>query len=484
MIKSPKGFFSSLPEVGFFLIILFVHSQRLFGDFWSDEIYSLNEFILVPISKTLTDYHVPNNHVFANLIANIYLKIIQIDSLGDLLYRPYLIRVVPFVFALGTYFYLYKIGRKFFSRSVALLSVGLLVFNLSYINFALQIRGYGLSAMLLIAIVYCIFEGFESKKSYVRLALLTSLLFYTTPSNLLFLLGIGLYLTCRFLIARKNKKQASIYPLLTFCVGIFFGLIFYAAIIEDVFFNKYTQRGESFRLPILIYYSYAIVKSLLWSKWVLVPFALVGAYFIKKNKSKETAQIILLIIICLVAAMIPFLLGIRAPIRVCSVLLPVTSLLLAITLDAFWTYVIKINTAYLVLGVLIYSMINLVYWNHYSRERIADENSKNLRSQDIYYQYYSYHYQPLREIVGFTKLYDCQISVIVYGCEPYGVTYYLDAENIPYSVLQHQELLCSPETKQPFYLITAGDKKIDGFRQRKINKDRSYHSIYLIEQIK
>lgn len=86
MIKSNKSIRYYLPEIGCFFIILLVHAQHLCADFWSDEIYSVKEFILVPITKTLTDYHVPNNHVFANLIDNIYLKVIQVHSLDQLLH--------------------------------------------------------------------------------------------------------------------------------------------------------------------------------------------------------------------------------------------------------------------------------------------------------------------------------------------------------------------------------------------------------------
>lgn len=484
MIKSNKSIRYYLPEVGCFFIILLVHAQHLCADFWSDEIYSMKEFILVPITKTLTDYHVPNNHVFANLIDNIYLKVIQVHSLDQLLHRPYLLRVVPFVFVFVTYFYLYKIGAKFFNRSVALLSAGLLVFNLSYINFSLQIRGYGLSAMLLIALIYYLFNALEGKKCTIGLVVTTALLFYTTPSNLLFLLGIGLFLGGKFLIDWKKNKILAVYPLLAFCGGIGLALLFYLVIIKDVFFNEYTVRGESFRSEILIYYVYAIVKSLLWSKWVLLPLGIVGAYFIKKNDHKASIKIALLLSICFVAGVLPFLLGIRAPIRVYSVLLPLSSLLLAVVLDAFWEAVVKKKQTFFVFGILLYSAINLAYWEYASSKKIALQNTQDQRSQNIYYQYYSFHYNPLKELQEFKKDYDASIPVIVNLCEPYGITYYLKAENIPYTLVVYQEKEGAVDTKKPFYLITAGDKTIGRFDQKKINKDGSYHSIYLIEPLR
>src|ERR1700733_8756601 len=61
----------------FFSILLISAVANLFfinNELWQDELYTLDHFVLVPISTTLSDYHSSNNHFVFNLIANIYLK--------------------------------------------------------------------------------------------------------------------------------------------------------------------------------------------------------------------------------------------------------------------------------------------------------------------------------------------------------------------------------------------------------------------------
>jgi hypothetical protein len=71
-------------------VLLLLFATVLFGwlvysfvnvDFWNDEIYTLKAFTFVPLHTTLTDYHAPNNHVFLNLVDNLYLRLLGINTL-------------------------------------------------------------------------------------------------------------------------------------------------------------------------------------------------------------------------------------------------------------------------------------------------------------------------------------------------------------------------------------------------------------------
>ena len=59
--------------------------------FWYDEVFTLTNFVLVPISKTLTDYSFPNNHVLFSLLSNLYLRMFGINELGSLLDHPWIL---------------------------------------------------------------------------------------------------------------------------------------------------------------------------------------------------------------------------------------------------------------------------------------------------------------------------------------------------------------------------------------------------------
>ncbi|HFB99307.1 MAG TPA: hypothetical protein ENJ53_00745, partial [Phaeodactylibacter sp.] len=90
-----------------FIVFCWFQKEHFFLDFWNDEIYTLKHFVFVPLSTTLSDYHVPNNHIFFNFLNNIYLKVCGVDNLYDLMDNPPLIRILPFLYSVGTLFYAY-----------------------------------------------------------------------------------------------------------------------------------------------------------------------------------------------------------------------------------------------------------------------------------------------------------------------------------------------------------------------------------------
>lgn len=124
-------------------------------DFWRDEIYSLEHFVFVPITTIVTDYHIPNNHVFANLLNHIFLYTLDLEDV-DLLIYPWKIRILMLLYTIITFVYVYRIGRNFFHPLTSILSVMVLGSTLPFLNFAVQVRGYSLSIMLNAMSIYYI----------------------------------------------------------------------------------------------------------------------------------------------------------------------------------------------------------------------------------------------------------------------------------------------------------------------------------------
>ena len=65
--------FTSLEKIGLLIIFIgfyWIQKDHINLDFWNDEIYTLKHFVFAPITTTLSDYHVPNNHIFFNRIKN------------------------------------------------------------------------------------------------------------------------------------------------------------------------------------------------------------------------------------------------------------------------------------------------------------------------------------------------------------------------------------------------------------------------------
>jgi hypothetical protein len=122
-------------------------------DFWRDEMYSLQHFVFVPITTIVTDYHIPNNHVFANLLNHIFLYTLNLEY-TDLLRYPWKIRILMFLYTIITFVYVYRTGRDFFHPLAGVLSVMILGSTLPFLNFAVQVRGYSPSIMLSAISIY------------------------------------------------------------------------------------------------------------------------------------------------------------------------------------------------------------------------------------------------------------------------------------------------------------------------------------------
>lgn len=96
--------------------IIYLLVSYLNLDLWYDEIFSLNFFVFVPIEKIVTEYPVPNNHVFANLLNHFYVHSFGLEDV-DLLENPWKIRILFVIYTVITIIYVYLIGKSFLTIS-------------------------------------------------------------------------------------------------------------------------------------------------------------------------------------------------------------------------------------------------------------------------------------------------------------------------------------------------------------------------------
>ena len=106
--KLVRGIISIL----FLGIVIYFSRSQFSTDFWYDEVMSLEEFILVPISKTLTDYPAPNNHIFFNLLMNLWCKLWGINTFAQAANNVFIVRLLPLMFAASTLMMLLNIEAK------------------------------------------------------------------------------------------------------------------------------------------------------------------------------------------------------------------------------------------------------------------------------------------------------------------------------------------------------------------------------------
>ncbi|MGD9971477.1 MAG: hypothetical protein AB7S77_00295 [Desulfatirhabdiaceae bacterium] len=113
---------------------------------WNDELYSILKFSGAGPVNTLTDYHVPNNHIFFNFLNSLI-------PFSDR-YHPFSARLLSFI-SMSVSVILpvgFMIRRKMFFEACFLFFI--LIANKSLIDLCLQARGYGF--LLLAASVCCV----------------------------------------------------------------------------------------------------------------------------------------------------------------------------------------------------------------------------------------------------------------------------------------------------------------------------------------
>ena len=474
------------PEIGLSIVFVIIHSLHFNADFWNDEIYTLKKFTFTNLSTTIGDYHVPNNHIFFNLLNNVFLKVFGPGSLFELMDHPFRLRLVNLFYALITLRYVYLLATKFLNRKVALMSMILLMTTIPFFNFAMQIRGYGLSAMLLIVCLYYCFDYLKNggQQKLIWLGLAGALLIYTIPSNLYFTLTIGMFFTIYSLFDFWKGKLAFskiVHVLTALAIGHGLALILFIPIFQEVFLNEYVSSGLSFRFPLINYFSTFVSKGFISNRWFLLALGILGLLlnynYLKLNKKY--------ILICLSLFVVPitiiFVRADEAPLRAFVPIMPILSILLATGLNAFMGKFIKdAKLKWLfVLAVFIYSLFCFKFEVKKMNKHVYNALENQERPQDLYHQYYNFHYQPLSDIRNFSAIYkENPLPVLIMGCEPHGIPNYLEKIGIPIIGQNDENYLHN--TKTPFYLITNHANKFlenNKLNARLLSKEFTYHTL-------
>ncbi len=383
-------------------------------DFWNDEIYSLRFFTLVPFRNILTDYHVPNNHIFYNLINHVYLRIIGCTDIHSLMDKPQLLRLLPWIYSIGTLYFTFRTSAEFISRFAAILSISILLTTLPFYNFFLQIRGYGLSMFLLSMVVYYalrINKNFYLPE-FVVLIISTGLLIYTVPVNLYYVLSALIF----FLIPGIKKGINSVREhelhkwtqlvfnnqlkiCFAFAFGIAFALVLYIPVFNEVFYNKYVESQKGFR-SIGIFND---VASAMISGRVVLPFmCFAGLVLILFELDSVRSILLKNFLFLLFIFLFPFVITIvrndPAPDRSFVILAPVFSITMAsgtyffISVFPRWY---KIRN-FILLLLVAYSAITFLFCFKSSRHHLKKDIIISKRSQVIMHNYYLAYYQPDR----------------------------------------------------------------------------------------
>ena len=448
------------------LIPLFIgFTECLNKDLWWDEIISLKDYALVSLKTTTTLYPDPNNHIFFNLINNVFTNVIGKRDFFDALDGASWLRLIQFCFSFITLSYLYRISKRFFSKETALISVLILTTSIPFLNYFMQLRGYNLSMMFVIISLYHIwaFETIQNKKDAVAVILSIFLLFYTMPSNAYYIISIITIYIIKWLRsivlqrksfnamgkkARRKVHSQSFFKnrrlliLIWIGLGVSTGLLAYLPVLDAVLHNRFVENTPPVREFVLTNRLPNILHHFLSFRYLLlIPFVL-GMISLVKDKTRSSGEPagissyigqlwILLLLPFIIAFMredMPFQ---RSFIHV----LPIFSMLFAAGITAgFDNLRIKKKIKPIVsILCLVYTLGTFFYARTHVKNRLTADLQKAKKSQNIYFNYYqSDKYNPDNDLKILFEHHQREPGTILFSDEIDRVAahYYLNKYNL------------------------------------------------------
>ena len=484
-------------EVLLFIGLIGILFTRINEDFWNDEIYTLYHFTFTSLANTVNDYHVPNNHVLFNFINNLYLRIIQLDSLSLLLEHPWKLRVTPFFYALLAGIFTYKIGIRLVNKWVARYALLFVITSIPFYYFSLQIRGYGLSILLLTILTYFILEQLEkqSKSNFLWIIISSAAAVYTLPFNIYPIIGalLGLLILAVNDYQKQQRVNKNILKIiLVICGGLGFALVLFIPIFEDVFFNEYVKPGNGFDAASFLNGGQFIFESLISRRFYVAILSSIGLVLLVVKLNRIAFKLVFLATIILTPFIIVFIRGDNAPSRLYVVVIPLLSIIAAAGINKLVEIIpIKSTLKHTISFVLIGTYCFAIFYRHTTniKDSTLSDIKELRRSQHIFSNYYNENYQPLKAIQAFKKTFTLNpLPVLIYGCEPHGVSFYLEKEHIPYinGNFQIKAFDSLKNTSNNFYIITNHPFQFDqdsSIFVKQISEELSYHNALLISTL-
>jgi uncharacterized membrane protein len=208
-----------------------------------DEAYTFIAFAMRPLNFIISNYHVPNNHVFHTIL--VYLTY---HLFGDQLWSIRLPALLAGILIIPA---TYLVARLFYDRNTALFSAGLVAASSELIDFSTNARGYTLICLfwlLLLALAFYL-KDHRNWVGWGLFILLAALGFYTIPILLYPFGGVMLWLFLSWLVKDTGPAYGRSFILFWMAAGIVAGgltillytPIFYESGIDAVVGNHFVS---------------------------------------------------------------------------------------------------------------------------------------------------------------------------------------------------------------------------------------------------
>lgn len=456
-----------------FLFAAITNTIFLNNELWQDELYTLDNFVLVPLTTTLTDYHSTNNHIVFNFISNLYLKTINVNNLSQLLNHPFVIRIIPYsitIISIPVFYYSTKLiqGSLF-----AVITLAIYVSSLQVYTFGSQVRGYSLDILLSVVIVNSILLYQQHPKNkYLLSAFLSEfLLLINLPASLYFIAALIMLTLLEpfFYFNKKTRKQLTqskefkLFIILS--IALFLAGIFYLTKLNQLEQNKLLlNTGQS--LIGALKQPFSVVYRLLdYRYFLLVPFFIVifRFHFLQNSISIFLAG----------AFFLPFVLFLfHNPViilRIWVILLPLFCLIFSQFCISILLYKQK-----LLIPFIISLLLTVVVSLYFLKKQTLKNNASNYAPLDLRYQYHLFSFNPnivIKQVINSQK--SRLASVLLYDQNLSGIDYYLKYNNIEYDIVDkpQKEILLISDNSNCFdtlniakaLIIDSGKKNSNNF---------------------
>lgn len=252
--------------LGITLLAILPRLAELNASISHDEAYTYNAFAAGSLWNTISDYHLPNNHVLLSIFINITAKLI-----GN---QPWMIRIPSMIAGILMIPVAFSVARKLYSRDTAILCTAMVAIFPKLIEYSTVARGYillELIALILLGLGDYV-RSTRNRFVWLLLAIFSALGFFSIPVMLFPFGAIFLWLFLSGLFGDISSAYPSRFDFFKhwFWAGMGAALltvIFYAPILvkdADLFFNNRFVRPLDWNGYLLI-----ILERLLatWGQW-------------------------------------------------------------------------------------------------------------------------------------------------------------------------------------------------------------------------
>ena len=210
------------------LLAVALRVRFLFQTIRFDESYTFLVYASRPLAQGLSEYYLPNNHLFYTFLIHITYSI-----LGS---APWVLRLPAFLAGILLVPASYVMVRTFYDKHAALLTAGILASSSALILYSTMARGYTL-LILIFLLLFVLADRLKRNPTIIGWALFTVLTvmgFYTIPIMLYAhgVLGVWFVLSILVETAGTQRLRLLLYLTLSSIVGALVTYLLYLPVIR------------------------------------------------------------------------------------------------------------------------------------------------------------------------------------------------------------------------------------------------------------